>query len=552
MRQWKLLVVITFLAIFSLLNLSKTSANTGQPPLANTGAPGEQRCLSCHNSFAIDSGKGQVAITGLPREYVAGMKYDLTVFLADTESSRWGFELVILDGNGVSVGTLVSADETFATVRNQAVGSNTRSYLVPTIAGNFTGRIDVAMWNFSWTAPQQDVGNITFQLIGVAADRDGTPRGDDVYTNIYNLKLFVPKPPELNFINPPRGPSTGQTKVTIGGLNFRPGVKVFFDDLETPTELLNEGTLVVNTPPHDVGLVPIRITNSDGMTNVFPNAFEYVTPPPPGPVLNFTSPSSGPTSGGTSVRISGSNFQRGSRIIWNNRELSATFIDTNFLMVTTPLNNPGPIPVVVINPDGQTAELNPGFTYEGTEPPPIVKLVVPENTISAGGAPTTIRWTIDSNGTPFQRLLLSTDGGNSFPIVLANNLTANISHFNWLVPEELVTERARIRLEVVQPNITVSDEIRQDFKIVAAPKITSMTPATAKADKTKLTAELRGQGFVQGAIVEMDGVRLKVASITPTVIKLKKVPHTIPGYHFVRVKNPNGGISRTFIFTVAQ
>lgn len=550
MRHWKLILVVVFFTIFGLLQ--KTSADSGIPPLGNSGAPGEQNCSSCHNSFANNTGRGQIAVIGLPRDYVAGMTYNLTVVLADPEATRWGFELAIIDDKGGSIGNLVSDDETLAVVKSQNVGSTSRDYLVPTIAGNFTGRIDNAMWKFTWTAPTQYNGNIAFYAVGVAADGDATPRGDDIYTIIYNLRLFEPKPPVLNFVNPPRGPSTGMTKVTLGGQNFRPGVRVFFDGKDTSAELVNETTLALFTPAHDVGLVDIRITNSDGMTTLFSKAFEYVVPPPPSPSILFTSPSNGPTTGGTSVKLSGSNFQRGARVIFDTREIPATYIDTNFLMITTPLHDPGQIPVTVINPDGQSTQLDMAFTYEGPIPPPMVKLLAPETIISANGAPTTIKWNIDSNGSPFQRLLLSTDGGRSFPVVLASNLSANVKQFNWLPTSDLVTDKARIRLEVVQAEASVSDETTQDVKIVLAPQIDLITPATAKADKSKLLLEIRGQGFNQGATVEMDGIALKITSITSTVIKLKKVPHTVPGYHFIRVRNTNGGVSRTYLFTVAQ
>ncbi len=88
--------------------------------------------------------------------------------------------------------------------------------------------------------------------------------------------------------------------------------------------------------------------------------------------------------------------------------------------------------------------------------------------LSAGGAPTTITWTIESNGTPSQRLLLSTDGGASFPIVVATGLNATVTHFNWTVPEELTSDRARLRLEATQPEATVGDESKKDLEKRAA------------------------------------------------------------------------------------
>src|SRR5207249_8655300 len=70
------------------------------PPASNTGAPGEGTCNSCHDSFALNSGGGSVTITGLPQKYTPGMRYDITVTVAKSDRSRWGFQITALATDG--------------------------------------------------------------------------------------------------------------------------------------------------------------------------------------------------------------------------------------------------------------------------------------------------------------------------------------------------------------------------------------------------------------------------------------------------------------------
>lgn len=69
----------------------------------------------------------------------------------------------------------------------------------------------------------------------------------------------------------------------------------------------------------------------------------------------------------------------------------------------------------------------------------------------AAGEPTLIRWVADEGdiASPASfRILLSTDGGENFPSVIAANLAADARTFVWNVPEALATETARIRVVV--------------------------------------------------------------------------------------------------------
>jgi hypothetical protein len=551
MKGLKLAALLILLSLFGLLNLA--SANSGNPPLGSTSAPGEQNCTACHNSFGLNTGNGRISIINVPREYKPGQTYNLEISLQDPNASNWGFQLTILNEKGERAGTINVTDAARTELRMGSGNNGQRDYLVSTIAGNFSGQVDKVSWNFDWIAPAQNIGTITFYATGVSGDRDGSQRGDRVYSVAFGSKMFQTGPPTLNFIVPNRGPETGNTSITIRGSNFREGAIVTFDGLDAKAQFVNETTLTATTPPHNGGAVDIKIVNTDGTSATASGLFTYDQPPPPAPKPILVTPSRGPTSGGTIAKLNGSEFKSGTRIIFDGREVATTFNDTNFISFRTPLHNPGPVDLVVINPDGQSAELKNAFIYEGPIPAPIVKLVSPQGgeILSAGGQSITISWTIESNGTATQRLLLSTDGGSTFPVVIASGLGSDIDRFNLILSEDLMSDRARLRLEAVQPEATVKDDSK-DFKIVRAPSIVTVKPGTAKAGRTRLDLEIVGVAFSKDAVVEMDGVKLKATVVSSTSIKIKKAPHTVPGSHFIIVRNPNGGLSNSFLFTVAE
>jgi hypothetical protein len=85
------------------------------------------------------------------------------------------------------------------------------------------------------------------------------------------------------------------------------------------------------------------------------------------PVVTIVTPNSGPTAGGTSVTISGSNFKLGATITFGGAAASnIVFISANQLSCTTPAHIPSTVDVRVTNPDQQYGILLNGFTYIST------------------------------------------------------------------------------------------------------------------------------------------------------------------------------------------
>jgi hypothetical protein len=269
----------------------------------------------------------------------------------------------------------------------------------------------------------------------------------------------------------------------------------------------------------------------------------------------FTSPDHGLPQGGETVRIVGVNFQSGAKVVWNGKSISATFIDSNILTVNTPPGQPGMIDVEVINPDGAQTTLNNCFTYDGQ--PAVVKLTAPiaNSVLSADGAPVMIAWKVQENtiySFARQRLMLSTDGGATFPIQLAANLDYTARSFEWVAPADLITDHARLTLEVIQLGLVGSDVMQSDFKIVVAPQISGISPTTARASDGAFDLTITGSGFDNGAQVMIDNNIVTASKVASDQIVINNFSPGKAGSHFISVRNGDGTISRSVLFAVAQ
>src|SRR6476620_7128352 len=162
----------------------KVSASASGPSASYTGAPGEANCTACHTSFPVNSGTGSVNITGLPANYKAGQQIPLTVTVSQSDGVLYGFEMTALDGRGRPAGTfqLPGGSPPPLQIVDGFVGGVLRQYIEHTIDGITPTQFGSKSWTFNWTAPAQRVGKISFYAAGNAADSNGVPSGDQIYT----------------------------------------------------------------------------------------------------------------------------------------------------------------------------------------------------------------------------------------------------------------------------------------------------------------------------------------------------------------------------------
>jgi YD repeat-containing protein len=83
----------------------------------------------------------------------------------------------------------------------------------------------------------------------------------------------------------------------------------------------------------------------------------------------------------------------------------------------------------------------------------------------------TIRWTCTSpQGINSQEIRLSTDGGVSFPNMIATGLQGTVRTYDWTVPVEMVTSQGRMRVTVTDTSgMSTSDDSDVNFEIYEVP-----------------------------------------------------------------------------------
>ncbi len=185
------LTVITaavFIAVFGFYgfstNFQKVSASASGPTASHTNAPGEANCTACHGSFPVNSGTGNMMISGLPANYKPNQQIPVTVTLNQTEAVVYGFQLTAVDSQGRKVGTFTLPAQTppQTQIVEGIVNNQPRDYVQHTSSGIIPTQFDTKSWTFTFTAPSQRVGKIGFYAAGNAANSDGGPDGDYIYT----------------------------------------------------------------------------------------------------------------------------------------------------------------------------------------------------------------------------------------------------------------------------------------------------------------------------------------------------------------------------------
>jgi IPT/TIG domain-containing protein len=117
--------------------------------------------------------------------------------------------------------------------------------------------------------------------------------------------------PTVTLIAPNTGSTAGGTRVTITGTGFLPNATVTLGGTAaTGVVVVSPTSITATTPAHAAGAVDVVVTNTDGQSSLpLTNGYTY-TVPNPAPTVSTILPTSGPTTGGTPVTITGTGFSR--------------------------------------------------------------------------------------------------------------------------------------------------------------------------------------------------------------------------------------------------
>jgi len=190
------------LAVLLPLGAAGLYAHSFGAPPGETNAPGETNCTVCHIGTANSNG-GSVVINLInATTYSSGEMIHLTVTVSDPTAMRWGFELTArLAGDGTTeAGTLsLPAGDALAQLEQ---GTGGVEYVTHTTAGTRAGTAVGVSWDVYWTAPAASAGPVTFYAAGNAANNDGAPTGDHIYTTSLTINPAPATGPPANMALP--------------------------------------------------------------------------------------------------------------------------------------------------------------------------------------------------------------------------------------------------------------------------------------------------------------------------------------------------------------
>src|SRR5260370_22264513 len=210
-------------------------AHSYGPPPRVTGAPGDdpRACTQCHTGSALNSGTGSVKIILQSGPfYVPGVKQRLMVRVSDPVQQRWGFELTARLNSDLAsgqAGDLTPVDNFTQVICEDYAPKPCASgpqFITHTWAGTRHGTPVGATFQFDWPPPATNAGPVTVFVAGNAANGNGSPTGDLIYTSSVQLTPVVPAMPSVtagNIVSAATGvagPVAPNSWVTVFGSNL--------------------------------------------------------------------------------------------------------------------------------------------------------------------------------------------------------------------------------------------------------------------------------------------------------------------------------------------
>jgi hypothetical protein len=201
--------------------------------------------------------------------------------------------------------------------------------------------------------------------------------------------------PVITDLDPPSGPIAGGTTVVIVGSSFIGATKVDFGDATfgpasftvggTPGE--DPQTITLDSPAVTAtGEVAVAVTTPSGVSSAATFTYQGA------PKVTSVSPKAGPTKGGTSVTVKGTNLIGASKVTFGDAAGTAVVVVSGTeLTVESPEGSVGTVDVQVTTPSGTSAKSSDDhYTYQAK---PTVASLSPSSGTPSGGTNVTIQGT---------------------------------------------------------------------------------------------------------------------------------------------------------------
>ena len=189
---------------------------------------------------------------------------------------------------------------------------------------------------------------------------------------------YVVPAPTITSIAPTSGTTLGGTAFTITGTNLTGATSVKVNGVAaTSVVVVSATSITAKTPAGTAGAKSLTVTTAGG-TATKASAFTYIAPP----AITSIAPVLGTIDGGTTLRITGTNFSGATRVKVGTREaINFTVISSTQLQCDSPVGNSGVTSITVTTPIGDGTKAN-AFTYVVLVPR--IKSIVPNTGTTLG------------------------------------------------------------------------------------------------------------------------------------------------------------------------
>jgi hypothetical protein len=437
------------------------------------------------------TGSGFLGATAVEFDGLAGTAFtivdDTTITVTTPEHAPGPVEVVVIDAAGNSAALEFSYLSVISVVDaiDPAEGPETGGTPVTLTGSGFTGATSVEFDGIAGTEfVVVDDTTITVttpahlpEVVGVVVvDVEG---GDSLPVEFTYLAVAA----DATSIVPNTGSEAGGEVVTITGTGFLGATGVEFDGVAgTAFTVVNDTTITVTTPLHAPALIGVVVLDDAGDSDPIP--FEFVAV---GATATSIAPSSGPSSGGTPVTITGTGFIGATGVEFDGVPATGfVVVNDTTITATSPANDAGLAEVVVLDPEGDSDPIV--FEYDAEAS--VATALDPAEGSELGGTPVTITGSgfigataVEFDGTP----------GSAFTVV--NDTTITVT--------SPAHEPGLIGVVVVDPTGS-SDPLEFNYLSDAAVLDTIAPAEGPETGGTPVT--LTGSGFTGATAVEFGGV----------------------------------------------
>ncbi len=379
---------------------------------------------------------------------------------------------------------------------------------------NATGYTVDSSTQITATAPARAAGTVNVAVT--------TPGGTNANTAADDYTYYAV--PTVSGIAPTSGPEAGGNSVVITGTNFS-GLSgasaVQFGGTNATSYVVNSATQITATAPAGTGAVSVRVTTPGGTTaNTAADDYTYV----PLPTVTNVSPSAGPTTGGTTVTITGTNFTGASSVTFGGTNATGYTVDSaTQITATAPARAAGNADVRVTTAGGTSANTAADdYAYFAA---PTVTSISPMSGPAPGGTSVTI------TGTNLTGATAVTFGGvnaTGYSVVNATTITAT-------APPGTGT----VDVRVTTPGGTSANTAADDFTYIPAPTVVSLSPTQGPA-AGGTTVTITGTTLTGATAVSFGGTAATGFTVVNGTTITATAPAHAAGSADVRVTTPSG------------